>query len=448
GEVADRARRALGEAGARALALNAYEAAERFTASALELAEPDSEEWGRLVLQRVRAMWRTRTVSGHQVFERAQAELEAAGYLEAAAEVGAIASWSTWITGDVAGAETILRHAAGLLETAPPSRAEATVLSALARTLAMAGESTEAEAAADRAIAMAQDLGLADVEAEALNNRGLARSNAGDARAFRDLERSVELGRLAGSPIDVVRGLGNLASKWEAEGDLRRAAGLAAEALALAERTGIEGAILWMRAGDLELAYHEGRWAESLASALARRSRGARAALPGGARACAALAHPGVSRRDGARARRRRRADGGRPGPGPQGRCSCRRSSARSPVTTQSSGSDSRSFSVTGARLRSRARFSTAEAACAAVLLGRADDFLAAADGARETRRLAASRALARGEWEEAARRFEEIGSLPNAAFARLQSRETRPQALAFYRSVGAALPELLAAAG
>ncbi|HZQ04561.1 MAG TPA: hypothetical protein VFA88_11145, partial [Gaiellaceae bacterium] len=47
GEVADRARRALGEAGARALALNAYEAAERFTASALELAEPDSEEWGR-----------------------------------------------------------------------------------------------------------------------------------------------------------------------------------------------------------------------------------------------------------------------------------------------------------------------------------------------------------------------------------------------------------------
>ncbi len=56
--------------------------------------------------------------------------------------------------------------------------------------------------------------------------------------------------------------------------------------------------------------------------------------------------------------------------------------------------------------------------------------------------------ALARGEWEEAARRFEEIGSLPNGAFARLQSRETRPQALAFYRSVGAALPELLAAAG
>jgi len=364
--------------------------------------------------------------------------------------VGAIASWSTWITGDVPGAETILRHAAGLLETAPPSRAEATVLSALARTLAMAGESTEAEAAADRAIAMAQDLGLADVEAEALNNRGLARSNAGDARAFRDLERSVELGRLAGSPIDVVRGLGNLASKWEAEGDLRRAAGLAAEALALAERTGIEGAILWMRAGDLEFAYQEGRWAESLASAnawLADREGREPHFLEVLVRALRSLIL--VSRGETALALVDDDVQtAAARGQDPQGRCRCRRSSARSPVTTQSPGSDSRSFSVTGARLRSRARFSTAEAACAAVLLGRADDFLAAADGARETRRLAASRALARGEWEEAARRFEEIGSLPNAAFARLQSRETRPQALAFYRSVGAALPELLAAAG
>ena len=53
--VLERAVRALSEAGARALSLNAYESCERFTEAGLQLAEHGSPEWSRLLLLRLRA---------------------------------------------------------------------------------------------------------------------------------------------------------------------------------------------------------------------------------------------------------------------------------------------------------------------------------------------------------------------------------------------------------
>jgi hypothetical protein len=110
--------------------------------------------------------------------------------------------------------------------------------------------------------------------------------------------------------------------------------------------------------------------------------------------------------------------------------------------------------------------FNPSDLAFAAVLVGRTDPFLAAASDARQTRWLAAATAFVRGEYGDAARRFDEIGSVPNAAYARLRGAEALigegrreeadaelTKAVAFYHSVRARLylrtaEELLAAAG
>jgi hypothetical protein len=106
--------------------------------------------------------------------------------------------------------------------------------------------------------------------------------------------------------------------------------------------------------------------------------------------------------------------------------------------------------------------FTPVEVAYAARLLGRDDEFLAVAEEGYPTAWLTAAIAFARGAHSEAARVFDRIGSLPNAAYARLVGAEARhagasdddlQQAIEFYRSVRATLflrraEALLAAAG
>jgi len=470
-EVARRAGQALGEAGARAAALNSFEAADRFTRAALDFVEHGSQEWSRLAVQRMRVAQQSSMVSSRQLFEDTRAELEAAGYPEAAAEAGTLESWSAWVAGNVAAASSAIEHASALLEEAPPSRAKAAVLSRYSRLLAIGGAGEEAADMAEKAVAMATDLGLADLRAEALNNRGMARMNVGDTTGFDDLEQSIELARRAGSLIDVSRGLGNLASFLFGDGEVARASELHETALAHAERYGLEGGILWPRAERVEFDYHAGRWDDSLAGA-----RDWLAALEGGQRhfiesnvrcvrsqifaARGDLA--GALAEDDLQLELARTLD-------PQ---------AADPSLAVSAFVRALAGERTGAgqridELLRRWRdhrmtptFNPSDLAFATVLVDLADSFLAAASQARPTRWLAAATAFARGEYAEAARLFEEIGSAPNAAYARLRGAEALVaaglrtdadgelnQAVAFYRSVGARLflrtaEELLAAAG
>jgi hypothetical protein len=85
-------------------------------------------------------------------------------------------------------------------------------------------------------------------------------------------------------------------------------------------------------------------------------------------------------------------------------------------------------------------RFNPSELAFGAVALGRADEFLDVAAGAKPTRWLEAARAFAGGEFVRAADLYAEIGSLPNEAYARLAAGDETElrRALDFYRQVGA----------
>src|SRR5581483_699495 len=82
------------------------------------------------------------------------------------------------------------------------------------------------------------------------------------------------------------------------------------------------------------------------------------------------------------------------------------------------------------------ATFNAPDAAFPAVLVGRSEDFLAVATQAHETPWLLGAIAFARGDYGRAAEIFDEIGTVPFAAYARLHDTRTRDQALPFSRSV------------
>jgi class 3 adenylate cyclase len=445
----ERAVRALGEAGARALSLSAFEACESFTEAALEFVAPGSLEWSELLLLRLRAGWHSRMLSAEEFarLEGACAELERAGFVEAAAEAGALVAWSTWIRGDLARASAIVEHAQTLVENAPPSRAKVGVLNELARQLAMAERGPEAVEVAGQAVELAGRLGLVDLQIGALNQRALARNTVGDPGFAGDFERSIELARETSFAQGVVRGYGNHASLLAARGELSRAFALHELSLETAERYGIGSGIRWQRGERVEYDYHAGRWADA--------ARGIDELLAAGEgqprhfmdpflhifRAVLLAARgdlvPALEE-DEIQVRLARDLD-------PQ---SAHVSLAHSCFLRAIAGDREAAMERLDELLRlwraspQSVTFNPSELAFAAALLGRQEDFLAVANTARETRWLAAACAFARGNPAEAADLFAEIGSRPHEAYARLAAGDEANvrRALDFYRSVGAKL--------
>ena len=447
--VLGRALHALGDAAARALSLNAYEACERFTEAALELAEQGSPEWSRLLLLRLRSGWHSRMLTAAEMarLEEACGDLERAGFAEAAAEACALAAWSAWIRGDLAGASARVAHGRELVEAAPPSRPKVVVLNELARQHALAGRCADAADVSKRALAMATELGLVDLQISALNHSAMAAYGLGDPGYEADFERSIELASEAGVAPGIVRGYGNLASHVCDEGQLGRAFELHEAALDAAERFGIDSGIRWQRAERIEFDYRAGRWDDAL--------RRVDALLADGEGRPRHFMDPYLhtvralllaARGDLAAAREEDEIQVNLSHDlDPQ---SARPSLACSSFLRATVGE----LDVAAERLDTLLRlwrdgppvalFNPTELGFAAVLLGRQADFLAVADAARETRWLEAARAFVRGDYVRAADRFAAIGSRPDEAYARLAAGDERNvrRALEFYRSVDAGL--------
>ena len=117
---------------------------------------------------------------------------------------------------------THLERAAGLLRDAPATRSKAYVLCSLARFLRNAGRNEEAIEVGREALAMAEQLGLDELCANALCTLGVARAETGDLGGVEDLERSIVIAQAGGSP-ESVRALLNLGSILARLGDLPRA---------------------------------------------------------------------------------------------------------------------------------------------------------------------------------------------------------------------------------
>jgi hypothetical protein len=188
-EVAAPARRFLALAGERALGLDTAQAEARL-AKALELTRPEDPERPELLVRWARAAIQAgRPQEAAAAIEQALALLRAGDETAAAARALELLSLVALRLGE--GRQVALAaEAVELLEREAPTPALIGAYAQLSHVQVRAGAHAEAIAAADRACAVAEELGL-PAPARALAFRGEARAYLGDADGLAELERAL-----------------------------------------------------------------------------------------------------------------------------------------------------------------------------------------------------------------------------------------------------------------
>jgi hypothetical protein len=205
------ARKALTEAGERALALHAPAAAAGYLQAALDLIEPDDPDHARLLLNYVKTKWAV----GESEFELTQRVHDlalASGQRDLAAEALVLLGQQHWLRGEGDPAYQRATEALALVADAPPSRTRTYVRVAMATRLWMSGRYEEGLILCREGLEEAEALGNDEVTADALRVIGTIRASQGDEGGLRDLERSAELGEMLNDPLMIHRGLNNLAN--------------------------------------------------------------------------------------------------------------------------------------------------------------------------------------------------------------------------------------------
>ncbi|MFC5262306.1 helix-turn-helix transcriptional regulator [Kribbella qitaiheensis] len=146
-----------------------------------------------------------------------------------------------WEAGQAKESANAFREAARLLAGKPPSATEARVLAEIGLAYLRAGHYAEGLAEADKALAMATEVGAQAEEGRALNISGLAMGMLGKQDGVNRLRRSIEIARSAHHIEDLFRAYGNLGIVFEHAGRLREAADLAKEGLEEARQLDLAG---------------------------------------------------------------------------------------------------------------------------------------------------------------------------------------------------------------
>jgi len=259
GDLPDRARHALREAGDRALALSAYAAAVRFYREALASWPVGDPERPLLLLRYGQALFRSEG-SGADELAQAAAELLEADDVELAAEGEVLlADLLMSVQGRTDESVMHLEHAVSLLADRPPSRSKVRVLAGRAHAHLALDEAEDAIQAAREALRMADELDLDELRAHTLSTLGFARVMTGDLDGLDDLRRSVDLAVAATSP-QAARGLNLLASVTAELGDLGQAFDLYGESRRVAERFGDAPVLRWLDVEAMYERYWRGDW--------------------------------------------------------------------------------------------------------------------------------------------------------------------------------------------
>jgi class 3 adenylate cyclase/tetratricopeptide (TPR) repeat protein len=263
--LAERARVALRRAGERAFALNAFAAAARLFGKALELWPDDDPERPMLELKHGRALYRGEG-TGAEAFAAARDGLLAAGNDAKAAEAEIMLAELASYVGDRDSASRHLERAVELIEPAPSSWAKAFVLSRAARVELLRARLDAAIVLGRQALEIATALKLDEIRVHALNTIGTARVERNELEGLEDVERSLTLARRINSP-ESARGYLNLSVLTAMSGDLSRSYGVQLEGLREAERLGVDGWHRFLRGHSAQYAYWSGRWDEALVCA-------------------------------------------------------------------------------------------------------------------------------------------------------------------------------------
>jgi class 3 adenylate cyclase len=265
GDLGESARYALREAGDRAAALFAADAAARFYEAALRLWPEDDPERADLLFRR--AVPLGHHVGGGDPDDLAEARdaLIAAGDMARAAEAEMLISQRYWIAGQREHDNEHRKRAEELLAGTPPSRSGAWVLARLASRASLMGDHERALELASAAQAMSERLGEAEGLSDALSLLGLERVFLGDESGVADLERSVELAA-TGEVGGLARAANLVAVAHQALGDLDRAYEWRLKSLEAAERLGSDSLARWYQAVLADHRYRRGEWDECAAA--------------------------------------------------------------------------------------------------------------------------------------------------------------------------------------
>jgi class 3 adenylate cyclase len=256
--------RALREAGDRAYALSAYQTARGFYAAALEAWPVEEPRDAELLVRYGRVLNSVDLGSAPEVLFDAVEVARASGDLERAAEAETLVCEMHWLMGQRDGAFEHLGAAERLVADAPVSYAKAYVMANVSRFRMLAGDSEHAIAVGLEALAMAEELGHAELQAHALSDIGISRMQSGDdAGGLVDLERSIEIADSINS-IESARAYGNMASGLSDMGDLERSFAVLAEGRRRAEHFGLDDWLLWLRGEGAYPLYYKGSWDEAL----------------------------------------------------------------------------------------------------------------------------------------------------------------------------------------
>jgi class 3 adenylate cyclase len=260
-KLARPAHRALREAGDRASALYAFESANRFYAEALATTdEPDGE----LLFRHAEALHRLGAEGGSRALESAREALIAADSNERAAEADALLAEAWWLRAERDRCFEHLARAEELVRDREPSAAKARVLSQVSRYCALAGDVGRARAAGEEALAIAEELGLDELRADALGNVALSKSQAGEFSLARaDVERSIEIALAVNSP-EAGRLYNNLGAMASRAGDVREGLEFRREAVRIANRLGGARISRYSRATITWHLFQTGAWDASM----------------------------------------------------------------------------------------------------------------------------------------------------------------------------------------
>jgi class 3 adenylate cyclase/tetratricopeptide (TPR) repeat protein len=238
------AQAALAEASARAVSLNAWQAAEELALAAVELTELGDPQRPHLLLRAARA--NTFGATPTREFATAAAE----GFLEQsdiahAAETEALLSWICWWLADRDGSVAHADRAVQLAQGQPTTQGSTRAYAQKARVLSLAGREAEAVDLGRRALAMAEEIEDPQTASHALNTIGMSRIYLGEPEGLDDLKRSLELAEEAAATDEIGKALNNLSNMCWALGRLDEATEYRLACRELALRTGDAAGLVW-----------------------------------------------------------------------------------------------------------------------------------------------------------------------------------------------------------
>jgi class 3 adenylate cyclase len=265
-ELVERAVAALQAAGARALALSAFDSAAEFARDGLALLDDGDARAARFLLLRAQAL----LAFGDDALDPALAAFDAfqeIGDMEGAAEAATIAARVSWFTGNRANADRYADVALAAVKDKPRSRARGIALAHRSGFLMLGGDFDESISVATEGLQLAEELSLHDQRARLHIVIGTARCGLGDVSGLDEIRAGIEIAEEIGSLDMVVTGLANLSSELHFLGRLPEARSAWQRQFDLSKRYGLDR---WFRSARTEgaaWAYLEGRWSDALALA-------------------------------------------------------------------------------------------------------------------------------------------------------------------------------------